>query len=95
MGSVPPQRRGIANGVRTTLTQTGNVMSIPVSLILMTFVMPYDKLSTIVGSSQVLGPLELSEFLAAINFACLILGIIVALAIIPSLLRGPQTPKEE
>ena len=94
MGSVPPIRRGIANGVRTTLTQTGNVMSIPVSLILMTFVMPYDKLSTIVGSSEVLGSLELSQFLAAINFACLSLGIVVALAIIPSLMRGPRTPKE-
>jgi MFS family permease len=94
MGSVPPIRRGIANGVRTTLNQTGNVLSIPISLILMTFIMPYDKLSTIVGSSEVLGPLELSQFLAAINFACLLLGVVVALAIIPSLLRGSRTPKE-
>jgi len=29
-------------------------------------------------------------FLKAINHACLILGIIVLVAIIPSLLRGPQ-----
>jgi EmrB/QacA subfamily drug resistance transporter len=91
MGSVPAQRRGVANGVRTTLTQTGNVLSIPVSLLLMTFIMPYDRLSEIVSSTQLTG--EVAQFLAAINFACLALGFIVALAIIPSLLRGKTVPK--
>jgi MFS family permease len=90
MGSVPPHRRG----VRTTLSQTGNVLSIPVSLLIMTFVMPYDRLSQIVGTSQVIGSIELDTFLRAINFAFLTLGIIVGLAIIPSLLRGSRTPKE-
>jgi EmrB/QacA subfamily drug resistance transporter len=94
MGSVPPHRRGVANGVRTTLSQTGNVLSIPVSLLIMTFVMPYDRLSQIVGTSQVIGSIELDTFLRAINFAFLTLGIIVGLAIIPSLLRGSRTPKE-
>jgi EmrB/QacA subfamily drug resistance transporter len=92
MGSVPAQRRGVANGVRTTLTQTGNVLSIPVSLLLMTFIMPYDRLSEIVSSTQLTG--EVTQFLAAINFACLALGIIVAIAIIPSLLRGKTAPKQ-
>ncbi|MCX6643077.1 MAG: MFS transporter [Candidatus Bathyarchaeota archaeon] len=95
MGSVPSHRRGVANGVRTTLTQTGNVMSIPVSLLLMTFIMPYDRLSQIVGTSQVIGSIELDTFLRAINFAFLILGIIVGLAIIPSLMRGSGTQDEK
>jgi EmrB/QacA subfamily drug resistance transporter len=93
MGSVPPHRRGVANGVRTTLSQTGNVLSIPVSLLIMTFVMPYDRLSQIVGTSQVIGSIELDTFLRAINFAFLALSIIVGVAIIPSLLRGPRTSK--
>ena len=68
-------------------------MSIPVSLLIMTFVMPYDRLSQIVGTSQVIGSIELDTFLKAINFAFLALGIIVGVAIIPSLLRGPRASK--
>jgi len=93
MGSVPAERRGVANGVRMTLNMTGGVASVPLSLLLMTLVMPYDRLSQIVSSSQLIASAELSTFLRAINHACLILGIIILVAIIPSLLRGPrETP---
>jgi Na+/melibiose symporter-like transporter len=91
MGSVPAQRRGVANGVRMTLTQTGNALSIPLSLLLMTLVMPYARLSQIVSSSQLISSDELPIFLRAINHACLILGVIIVIAIIPSLLRGPRS----
>ncbi|HXZ95340.1 MAG TPA: MFS transporter [Dehalococcoidia bacterium] len=90
MGSVPAERRGVANGVRMTLNMTGGVISVPLSLLLMTLVMPYDRLSQIVSSSQLIGSAELSTFLHAINHACLILGVIILIAIIPSLLRGPR-----
>jgi len=66
------------------------VLSVPFSLLLMTLVMPYNRLSQIVGSTQLISSNELPLFLKAINHACLILGIIVLVAIIPSLLRGPQ-----
>jgi len=52
----------------------------------MTLVMPYVKLSQIVGSSQLINASEVSVFMKAINHACLFLGIIVFFAIIPSLL---------
>jgi len=90
MGSVPAERRGVANGVRMTLNMTGGVTSVPLSLLLMTLVMPYDRLSQIVSSSQLIGSAELSTFLHAINHACLILGVVILIAIIPSLLRGPR-----
>jgi len=90
MGSVPAERRGVANGVRMTLNMTGGVTSVPLSLLLMTLVMPYDRLSQIVSSSQLIGSGELTIFLRAINHACLILGVIILIAIIPSLLRGPR-----
>ena len=90
MSSVPPEKRGIANGIRTTINQTGNVLSVPFSLMLMTFVMPYNRLSQIVNNSQLINSSELPQFLHAINIACLILGVIILIAIIPSLLRGPQ-----
>jgi MFS family permease len=88
MGSVPSEKRGVANGIRMTLVMTGGVISVPFSLLLMTLVMPYNKLSQIVGSTQLIGSNELPQFLSAINHACLILAIIVLFAIIPSVLRG-------
>ena len=90
MGSVPAEKRGVANGIRMTLNSTGGVLSVPFSLLLMTLVMPYAKLSQIVSSSQIISSNELPIFLKAINHACLILGIIILFAIIPSLLRGPR-----
>jgi fucose permease len=95
MSSVPAQKRGIANGVRMTLVQTGNVLSVPLSLLLMTFVMPYSRLSQIVSSSQFVNSGELAIFSQAINYACFILGIVTLLAIIPSSLRGPRQAKEQ
>ena len=90
MGSVPAEKRGVANGIRMTLNMTGGVLSVPFSLLLMSLVMPYDKLSTIVGSTQLNNANESQLFLHAINHACLILGIIIIFAIIPSLLRGSR-----
>ena len=86
MGSVPSQKRGVASGIVTTISQTAGVMSIPFSLLLMTLVMPYNKLSQIVSSSQLINSNEGPLFLKATNVACLILGIITLFAIIPVLL---------
>jgi len=86
MGSVPSQKRGVASGIVTTISQTAGVMSIPFSLLLMTLVMPYNKLSQIVSSSQLINSNEGPLFLKATNIACLILVIITLFAIIPVLL---------
>ena len=88
MGSVPAEKRGVASGMWSTINQTAGVMSIPFSLLLMTLVMPYNKLSQIVSGSQLINSNEISTFLKAINHACLILGIITFLAIIPVLQGG-------
>ena len=70
MGSVPAEKRGVANGFRMTITMTGGVLSVPFSLLLMSLVMPYAKLSQIVSSTQLNNPNELPTFLRAINHAC-------------------------
>ena len=91
----------MANGIRATLNQTGNAISVPFALLLMSLVMPYDQLSQIVNNTRLVNSNELSLFQQAVNQACWILGIIMLLAIIPSLLRGPRekaiekTPKVE
>jgi EmrB/QacA subfamily drug resistance transporter len=88
MGSVPAEKRGVASGIVNTITQTAGVLSVPFSLLLMTLMMPYNKLSNIVSGTQLINSNEVPIFLKAINHACLILGIIVLLAIIPVLLGG-------
>jgi EmrB/QacA subfamily drug resistance transporter len=91
MGSVPAEKRGVANGIRMTVNQTAISLSVPFSLLLMSLVMPYNQLSKIVNNTQLNSANEMPIFLSAINRACFILGIIMFLAIIPSLLRGPKT----
>jgi EmrB/QacA subfamily drug resistance transporter len=90
MGAAPTEKRGAAAGIRTTVTQTAGVLSVPFSLLLMTLVMPYNRLSQIVNSTQLNNANEVPLFLKAVNHACLILGIITLFAIIPSVLRGPR-----
>ncbi len=92
MSAVPAEKRGVANGMRMTLNMTGGVLSVPLSLLLMTLVMPYARLSQIVGTSQLAGGSELPTFLHAINNASAILGVVILVAIIPSLLRGSRKP---
>jgi len=48
------EKRGVANGIRMTLNMTGGVFSVPFSLLLMSLVMPYNQLSQVVGSTQLL-----------------------------------------
>lgn len=91
MGAVPAEKRGVANGMRMTLNMTGGVLSVPLSLLLMTLVMPYSRLSKIVSGNQLANGGEFFTFLHAINRACLILGVVIVVAIIPSLLRGPRS----
>ena len=84
MGSVPPEKRGVASGIRNTISQTAGVLSVPFSLLLMTLVIPYNKLSQVVNGTQLINPAEAPVFLKSINYACLILGIITLVAIIPA-----------
>ena len=92
MGSVPAEKRGVASGISMTVNQTAGVLSVPFSLLLMTLVMPYNKLSQIVSGSQLINSNEIPIFLKAVNHACLILGIITFLAII-AVLQGGQRKK--
>ena len=64
-------------------------------LLLMTLVIPYNKLSQIVSGSPLVDSNEIALFLKAINRACLILGIITLLAIIPLVLAGWKKKSEQ
>ena len=92
MGSVPAEKRGVASGIKNTISQTAGVLSVPFSLMLMTLVIPYNKLSQIFSGTQLINSNEIPLFMEAVNRACLILGVITILAIIP-VLRGGDLRK--
>ncbi|MBS7622408.1 MFS transporter [Candidatus Bathyarchaeota archaeon] len=88
MGPVPASRRGVANGVRTTIVQTGIVVSLPLSLAFMTLGMPHSQLSQLTGGSTSLNLESINAFLSAIHYAFHMLAAVTFLALIPSALRG-------
>ncbi|MEM2983214.1 MAG: MFS transporter [Candidatus Bathyarchaeia archaeon] len=90
MSSVPAHRRGVANGVRTTIVQTGIVASIPLSLAFMTLGMPYARLTQLTGGTSPMTPQDIPKFLTAIHHAFNILAVLTFSAILPSILRGPK-----
>ena len=91
MGSVPPDRRGIGAGVRSTILNTSGVISIPLALALMTAVMPYDKLSVVVSATTLGSQFEVLQLLDAIRYAFYAFAMINGLGVIVSFLRGPRT----
>lgn len=90
MGSIPPDRRGIGAGVRSTVLNTSSVISIPLALVLMTAVMPYDKLAVVVSATTLGSQQEVLELLDALRYAFYAFAIINLLGVIASVLRGPR-----
>ena len=90
MKPVPPSKRGVANGVRTTIVQTAMVISLPLSLAFMTLGMPYSQLAQITGGTGSLATGDMQTFLSALRYAFNMLAFATLLALIPSVLRGQK-----
>jgi EmrB/QacA subfamily drug resistance transporter len=95
MGAVPASRRGIGAGVRSTILNTSSVVSIPLALTLMTAVMPYDELASVVSVTTLGSQPEVMQLLSAIRYAFLAFAAINALGVIVSFLRGRRVDSEE
>jgi len=91
MGSVPEDRRGIASAVRATFFQTGNVISVSLAVLLMTFAVPYQVITSVISSANVvIQGSERALFSAGISTAYLWMAVLNTVAIIPSMLRGKK-----
>ncbi len=93
MGSVPADKRGVSSGVRATIINTSIVVSIPLTTILMTADVPYQKLVGIIGGSTVTGNFQIASadvamFLAGLQHALLIFSIVILGSAVFSVLRG-------
>jgi MFS family permease len=95
MGQVSPSKRGVGNGIRTTVVQTAVVISLPLSLTFMTLGMPYDALSQIAAGNVSPSSEEILTFLSALRYPFRLSAIMVALALVPSLLRGRKMTVEQ
>jgi MFS family permease len=95
MGSVPPQRRGVASAVRATLFNTGNVVSIGLVAYVITTVIPYQVVSGIItGGYTTLTPGDSIGFVTGIQRAFIVTAVITIIGMIASSLRGPRTTSQ-
>ncbi|MBI3840505.1 MAG: MFS transporter [Thaumarchaeota archaeon] len=92
MGSVPPERRGVASGLRATVFNVGFTVSFNIVIISLALFLPYSQVTAVL-SSEGQGPVPspvLIAFSNGLDGVYRILAVVNALAIIPSVLRGPR-----
>lgn len=92
MGSVPPQRRGVASAVRATVFNTGSVVSIGLVAYIITTVIPYRVVSGIIsGGYTTLTPADSMGFVTGIGRTFIVTAIITLVGMFASSLRGAET----
>jgi hypothetical protein len=95
MGTVPPQRRGIAGGARTMLQNTGAVISIAFVLAIVTAAVPKDVLFRIFsGLASGLSDATLQPFISNMHTALWVLAATSIIGAFVCLLR-PAHVREE
>ncbi len=96
MSSVPPEDRGLASGISTTLINLGNSVSRSVAFVLMAAVVPVATLDSMFAGDYVgAGASFAANFVEGIHLVFLVSAGLVVLSIIPSILRGSRTTPEE
>jgi EmrB/QacA subfamily drug resistance transporter len=91
MNAVPPRVRGLASGMSATLINVGATFSLGISFALMTLNTPISDLTEIFLGTPGLGSAPwISDFINSIHSVCLLSTILLLIAIIPSLMRGPH-----
>lgn len=91
MGSVPPNKRGIAAGVRTMSMNAGNVLSIAISMaIIISTVSPSAMQGLFTGTQVGSSGIEVSGFISGLRTAFGISCLFSLLAALMSFMRGPE-----
>src|SRR5256712_4725395 len=65
MGSVPPERRGIASGFRATFFNVGYTISLNLAILITTFTVPYVLVTQIIASGSTAGISDADRILFA------------------------------
>jgi EmrB/QacA subfamily drug resistance transporter len=92
MTAVPPERRGVASAVGSTLLNTGSTISLGITLIVMSSVLSLTAIQQIfLGTASPIHPFtEGAGFLTSIHLIFWISAALCVAALIPSVLRGPS-----
>ena len=90
MGSVPPNRVGIASAFRNTMYNVGSTISYGLVVLLITIGIPYATFTQLLQGTEQHSLLMLSQFLSGFRIAALVLGMINGIAILPSAIRGTK-----
>jgi len=91
MGAVPPGRRGVASGIRATVFNAGNVVSIGLVAYIITTAVPYQIVSgMITGGYTSLTQSDAAGFVTGMGRAFIVSAIISLGGMIASSLRGPE-----
>jgi EmrB/QacA subfamily drug resistance transporter len=90
MGSVPPHRRGVASGLRATFFNVGFTISFNIVILVLAQTIPYSLITTIISSGGNLPSNYRVAFSNGLSNVYIVLAIINAVAIVPSLLRGTR-----
>ncbi|HXW67403.1 MAG TPA: MFS transporter [Thermoplasmata archaeon] len=92
MTAVPPSRRGVASGVGTTFLNTGATVSLGLTLLIMSTVVPRSALEVILTGGTVMhGPVTVaSGFLQSIHLIFLVSAGLILLSLVPLALQRPR-----
>jgi EmrB/QacA subfamily drug resistance transporter len=92
MGAVPPERRGIASGIRATVFNAGNVISIGLVAYVVTTAIPYHIVSGIItGGYTSLTSSDAAGFVTGMSRAFIVAAIITFVGMFASSLRGSES----
>ena len=91
MGAVPPERRGVASGIRATVFNAGNVVSIGLVAYIITTAVPYQIVSGIItGGYTSLTPSDATGFVTGMGRAFVVSAVLTFAGLIASSLRGAE-----
>jgi len=93
MTAVKPERRGVASAIGSTLLNTGSTISLGITLLVMSSVLPLSAIQAIfLGVASPSVPFtEGTGFLTAIHLIFVISAGLLLVALVPSILRGDPT----
>jgi EmrB/QacA subfamily drug resistance transporter len=96
MTAVPPSRRGVASGIGTTFLNTGTTISLGITLLVMSSVLPRASIDAILlgTASSSNTSAAAAGFLTSIHLIFLVSAALILAALIPSIWRGAERPLE-
>ncbi|MDA4120941.1 MAG: MFS transporter [Thaumarchaeota archaeon] len=87
MNATPPERRGVASGMSSTLINAGFLLSLGIAFVIMATSVPVSILQQIFsGNSVSIGPVDLSNFVASLHEVFLLMAFVSLGAAVPAYL---------